>query len=64
MRLGLEQSFLAEKLGISLVEFQECELGVRRFGAVHLMTLSHLMGVPPTDFFDDYRRPAAGWQVH
>ena len=55
-RHGLEQSFLAEKLGISLVEFQDCELGVSRFGAVHLMGLARLMDVSPSEFFADIPR--------
>ncbi len=52
MRLGLGQSFLAEKLGIPLAEFEDCELGASRFGAECLLKLARLMGVSPACFFE------------
>jgi len=44
--LGLDQSYVAEKLGITLAEFQECEAGRRRFSAKLLLKLSILIKVP------------------
>jgi transcriptional regulator with XRE-family HTH domain len=38
--LGLDQSYVAEKLGITLAEFQECEAGRRRFSAKLLIDQS------------------------
>jgi hypothetical protein len=52
MRLGLGPSFLANRLGISLVEFQDCELGLRRFGAERLLELARLMDASPRCFFE------------
>jgi hypothetical protein len=52
MRLGLGRSFLAEKLGIPLAEFEDCEVGSRRFGAERLLKIALLMGVSPGCFFE------------
>ena len=52
MRLGLGRSLLAERLGIPLVEYQDCELGVRRFGAERLLKLARLMDINPGCFFE------------
>jgi hypothetical protein len=51
MRLGLGQSFLADILGIPLSEFQDCELGVHRFGAYRLLRLAQLLEVGAICFF-------------
>jgi hypothetical protein len=51
MRLGLGTSFVAEKLGIPLAEFQDCERGVSRFGPEHLLKLGRLMNINPGYFF-------------
>jgi transcriptional regulator with XRE-family HTH domain len=39
-KLGLSRSHLAEQLGLTLAEYQECESGMRRFGAARLETRS------------------------
>ena len=51
MRLGLGQSFLADTRGIPVSEFQDCELGVNRFGAYHLLRLARLLDIGPICFF-------------
>jgi hypothetical protein len=51
MRLGLGQSFLADTLGIPLSEFQDCELGIHRFGAYRLLRLARLLDVGAICFF-------------
>jgi len=49
--LGLDQARLAEELGLTLAEYQDCESGMRRFGAECLLKLARLMDVPPSYFF-------------
>jgi hypothetical protein len=58
MWLGLEQSFLADALGILLPEFQDCERGRCRFGAERLLKVARLLNVSAEDFFKkiDYVR--------
>jgi len=50
--LGLSQDHIADQLGISLAEYQECESGDRRFGPERLLRLARLLGVSPQDFFE------------
>ena len=55
--LGLSQAHMADQLGLPLDEYQNCESGVRRFGAQLLLNISRLLGVNPKYFFDN---PPAG----
>jgi len=49
--LGLNQSYFAEKLGLTLDEYRDCESGMHRFGAECLLKLARLMDVYPQYFF-------------
>ena len=49
--LGLDQSYLVDKLGLTLAEYQDCESGMRRIGSERLLKLARLMDVPPQYFF-------------
>ena len=50
--LGLSQERVARKLGLTLAEYQECESGMRRFGAERLSKLARLMDISPNYFFE------------
>jgi transcriptional regulator with XRE-family HTH domain len=50
--LRINESFLAETLGLTLSEYQMCENGERRIGAEGLLTLSVLLSVSPSFFFE------------
>jgi transcriptional regulator with XRE-family HTH domain len=52
-QLGLSQSELAEKLGVSFQQVQKYERGVNRVGASRLFDLARVMDVPISFFFDD-----------
>ena len=49
--LGLSQERVARKLGLTLAEYQECESGMRRFGAERLSKVARLIDVPANYFF-------------
>jgi transcriptional regulator with XRE-family HTH domain len=49
--LWLSQEHVARQLGLTLAEYQECESGMRRFGAERLLKLAWLMDVPANYFF-------------
>ncbi len=51
--LGLSQSALASKLGITFQQLQKNERGTNRIGASRLLELSLSLGVPIQYFFDD-----------
>ena len=51
-KLGFSQGQIAEQLGLTLAEYQECESGVRRYGAERLLKLSRLMDISPNYFFE------------
>ena len=51
-RLGFTQGQIAEQLGLTLVEYQECESGMRRYGSERLLKLARLMDVSPNYFFE------------
>jgi transcriptional regulator with XRE-family HTH domain len=47
----LSQEHVAGQLGLTLAEYQECESGMRRFGAERLSKVAQLMDVPANYFF-------------
>ena len=49
--LWLWQEHVARQLGLTLAEYQECESGMRRFGAERLSKVARLMDVPANYFF-------------
>lgn len=50
-KLGLSQAHIAKELGLTVAEYEECESGMRRFGADRLFQLAQLLAVSPQDFF-------------
>ena len=53
MMLGMSQSALAEKLGVTFQQLQKNEKGTNRIGASRLVDLSQSLDVPIQFFFDD-----------
>ncbi len=51
--LGMSQTQLGEKLGITFQQIQKYERGVNRISASRLYRLSHILDVPVSFFFDD-----------
>jgi transcriptional regulator with XRE-family HTH domain len=51
-KLGLSWSHMAEQLGLTLAQYQECESGMRRFGAARLLKLARLIDVNPQYFLE------------
>lgn len=51
--LGLSQSALASKLGVTFQQLQKNEKGTNRIGSSRLLELSLALGVPIQYFFDD-----------
>jgi transcriptional regulator with XRE-family HTH domain len=51
-KLGFSQGQIAEQLGLTLAEYQECETGMRRYGPERLMKLARLMDISPNYFFE------------
>ena len=49
---GFSQFQIAEQLGLTLAEYQECEFGMRRYGPERLLKLARLMDVSPHYFFE------------
>jgi hypothetical protein len=50
--LWLLPEHVARQLGLTLAEYQECESGMRRFGAERLFKLARLMEISPNYFFE------------
>ena len=50
--LGLSQGQIAEQLGLTLADYQECESGMRRYGPEWLLKLARLMDISPNYFFE------------
>jgi DNA-binding XRE family transcriptional regulator len=50
-RLGFSQGQVAEQLGLTPAEYQECETGMRRYGPERLLKLARLMDISPDYFF-------------
>lgn len=53
LAMGMSQSALGEKLGITFQQIQKYEKGVNRIGSGRLEDLSRILGVPVAFFFDD-----------
>lgn len=53
MMLGMSQTALAEKLGVTFQQLQKNEKGTNRIGASRLVDLSRSLDVPIQFFFDD-----------
>jgi transcriptional regulator with XRE-family HTH domain len=52
VELGISQSELADKLGVSFQQVQKYEKGVNRVGAARLQQVATALDVPVTFFFD------------
>jgi transcriptional regulator with XRE-family HTH domain len=50
--IGISQSVLADKLGVSFQQVQKYELGVNRVGASRLQQICTALDVPLTFFYD------------
>lgn len=57
LALGMSQSSLGEKLGITFQQIQKYEKGINRIGSGRLEELSRILDVPVGFFFDDGREP-------
>ena len=51
--LGLNQTELGEAVGVTFQQLQKYEKGTNRISASRLFSLSHVLGVPFSFFFDD-----------
>lgn len=51
MLIGMSQTELATKLGITFQQIQKYEKGMNRIGASRLFQISQILGVPPSSFF-------------
>ena len=51
-KLGFSQGQIAEQLGLTQAEYQECETGMRRYGPERLLKLARLMDISPDYFFE------------
>ncbi len=56
--LGMSQTHLGEKLGITYQQIQKYERGFTRISASRLYQTSHILGVPVSFFFDDFAEGA------
>lgn len=54
--LGLSQSHLAERVGLTFQQIQKYERGTNRISASRLWQLSKVLGVPISWFFEDIDR--------
>ena len=59
--LGLNQTQLGEKLGLTFQQIQKYERGVNRISASRLYQMSHILDVPVSSFFDDLDERASAW---
>jgi transcriptional regulator with XRE-family HTH domain len=55
--LGISQSQLAEKVGLTFQAIQKYERGENRISASRLYQFAEILGVPVSDFFDGLPRP-------
>ena len=53
VELGISQSDLADKLGVSFQQVQKYEKGINRVGAARLQQVATALDVPVTFFFDN-----------
>ncbi len=59
--LGLNQTQLGERLGLTFQQIQKYERGVNRISASRLYQMSHILDVPVSYFFDDLDEEAGAW---
>ena len=59
--LGLNQTQLGERLGLTFQQIQKYERGVNRISASRLYQMSHILDVPVSAFFDDLDEGASAW---
>ena len=60
LALGLSQTDVAKRLGITFQQIQKYERGVNRVGAGRLQEIANLFSVPPAFFFEDGPRHKPG----
>jgi transcriptional regulator with XRE-family HTH domain len=53
LSIGMSQTVLGDKLGITFQQVQKYEKGVNRIGSGRLEELAQILGVPVGYFFDD-----------
>ena len=59
--LGLNQTQLGEKLGITFQQVQKYENGANRISASRLYQMTRILGVPVSFFFDGLLEGASAW---
>ena len=59
--LGLNQTQLGERLGLTFQQIQKYERGVNRISASRLYQMCHILDVPVSYFFDDLDEGASAW---
>ncbi len=59
MILGMNQEMLGKAVGITFQQIQKYERGINRIGAGRLFTLSKVLSVPISFFFEDMPRALA-----
>ncbi len=59
--LGMNQTQLGEKLGISFQQIQKYERGVNRISASRLYQMTRILDVPVSFFFDGLVEGASAW---
>ncbi len=57
VEIGLSQSELGEKLGVSFQQVQKYEKGVNRVGASRLQLIAEALGVDVTFFYEGNSKP-------
>jgi len=60
LALGLSQTDVAKRLGITFQQIQKYEKGANRVGAGRLQEIANLLGVTPAFFFEDGPRLKPG----
>ena len=60
VQLGMSQSDLAEKVGITFQQIQKYEKGTNRIGSSRMSQIAGALGVQPPYFFDDPLANAGG----
>lgn len=59
MILGMSQEMLGKAVGLTFQQIQKYERGINRIGASRLFTLSKVLSVPISFFFEDMPRALA-----
>ena len=60
LALGLSQTDVAKRLGITFQQIQKYERGINRVGAGRLLEMANLLSVTPAFFFEDSPRLKPG----